>query len=70
MILENFIQIWQQFVAFCFVIIVIKWGALSILEGSFYGLTVPLAQFLLSVFLYVPMHKFFDYLSAKLLGDN
>ena len=70
LIRENFIQIWQQFVAFCFVIIVIKWGALSMLEGSFYSLSVPLAQFLLSVFLYVPMHKFFDYLSAKLLGDN
>jgi rod shape-determining protein MreD len=70
LIRENFIQIWQQFVAFCFVIIAMKWGILSIIEGSVFSLTVPLAQFLLSIFLYVPMHKFFDYLSVKLLGDS
>ena len=70
LIRENFIQIWQQFVAFSFVIISLKWGLLSVLEGTFIGITVPLIQFLISVFLYVPMHKFFDYLSLKLLGDD
>ena len=70
LIRENFIQIWQQFVAFSFVIIALKWGLLSVLEGTFIGITVPLIQFLISVFLYVPMHKFFDYLSLKLLGDD
>ena len=70
LIRENFIQIWQQFVAFSFVIIALKWGLLSVLEGTFIGITVPLIQFLISVFLYVPIHKFFDYLSLKLLGDD
>ncbi len=70
LIRENFIQIWQQFVTFCFIIISMKWGLLSMLESSFYNVTVPLVQFLLSVFLYVPMHKFFDILSAKLLEDD
>lgn len=70
LIRENFVQIWQQFIAFCFIVLIAKWGLLSILEGSFYSLSVPSAQFLLSILLYVPMHKFFDILSQKLLGDK
>lgn len=70
LIRENFIQIWQQFIAFCFVILVAKWGLISILEASFHSITVPSAQFLLSILLYVPMHKFFDILSEKLMGDR
>ena len=67
---ENFIQIWQQFVAFCFVVIFIKLFMLSMLQGSSMSLTIPVAQFLFSVFLYIPMHKFCDLLSVKLLGEK
>ncbi|MFM7620391.1 MAG: rod shape-determining protein MreD [Alphaproteobacteria bacterium] len=70
LIRENFIQIWQQFIAFCFVIIATKWALLSLLDGTMHSLIVPSSQFLLAVFLYVPMHKLFDILNDKLLqGD-
>lgn len=67
LIRENFIQIWQQFIAFCFVIIVTKWALLSVLDGAVHSLIVPSSQFLLAVFLYVPMHRFFDILNDKLM---
>lgn len=64
---ENFKQIWQQFIAFCFLFLVMKWMILSIFNGAFYSVVTPLVQFALSSALYILMHKFFDYLSEKLL---
>lgn len=69
MLKENFKQIWQQFVAFCFLFLLMKWVILSIFSESAYSVVTPLAQFILSSLLYILMHKFFDYLSEKLL-DN
>lgn len=67
MIRENFKQIWRQFVAFCFCFLLMKWLILSVFNGEFYSVTTVFVQFVLSSALYVVMHKFFDYLSRKLL---
>ncbi len=67
---ENFQQIWQQFIAFCFCFLLMKWMILSAFNGAFLSVTTALVQFILSSTLYVLMHKFFDYLSEKLLENN
>lgn len=67
LIRENFKQIWQQFIAFCFCFLLMKWLMLSAFNGAFLSITPALVQFVLSSTLYVVMHKFFDYLSTKLL---
>lgn len=67
---EKFIQIWQQFIAFCFLFLLMKWAILSIFNGAPYSLVTPAVQFVLSSALYIVMHKFFDYLSQKLLEDS
>ncbi len=66
---ENFRQIWQQFIAFCFLFLLIKWLILSAFNSTFSSVITPLVQFILSSALYVLMHKFFDYLSEKLLQN-
>ena len=67
MIRENFKQLWRQFVAFCFLFLLMKWALLSVLNGAVYSIISPVVQLVLSSVLYVVMHKFFDYLSQKLL---
>ena len=67
LIKQDFQQIWKQFVIFCFLFLSLKWTILSIFAGEAYSVMTPLVQFVLSSCLYVLMHKFFDYLSAKLL---
>ncbi len=69
MLKENFKQIWQQFVAFCFLFLLMKWAILSIFSESAHSVVTPLVQFILSSLLYILMHKFFDYLSEKLLEN-
>lgn len=70
MIKENFRQVWRQFVAFCFLFLLMKWLILSIFSGRFVSITNALVQLLLSSALYILMHKFFDYLSHKLLEEK
>jgi rod shape-determining protein MreD len=67
MIRENFDQMWKQFIAFCTLFLLMKWAMLSFLNAAAYSLISPLVQLALSSVLYVVMHKFFDYLSQKLL---
>jgi rod shape-determining protein MreD len=67
---ENFRQVWQQFIAFCFLFLLMKWLILSALSGQFISVTGALVQLVLSSCLYVLMHKFFDHLSHKLLEEN
>lgn len=67
MLKENFKQIWQQFVAFCFLFLLMKWAILSVFSESAHSVITPLVQFILSSSFYILMHKFFDYLSEKLL---
>jgi rod shape-determining protein MreD len=69
MIRENFNQIWQQFIIFCFLFLSAKWLILSILSGNSYNVVSPLVQFILSSIVYILMHKFFDYISQKLLEE-
>lgn len=64
---ENFRQIWQQFVSFCCLFLLIKWVILSIFNGVFYSPVAPLIQLVLSSSLYAVVHKLFDYLNNKLL---
>ena len=67
---ENFKQIWQQFIGFAACFLLLKWLALSIFNGSFYSLVTIFVQFILTISVYVLMHKFFDYLNQKLIGEN
>ena len=69
LIRENFIQIWQQFVAFCFLFLCMKWTIFVILNGKPISIGSLFMQLILSSFCYVLMHMLFDYLSAKLLGE-
>ncbi len=70
MIRDNFRHIWRQFIVFCFLFLITKWLILSIFNGAFYSLFNLFVQFILSSILYVVMHKFYDYLSQKLLTDS
>jgi rod shape-determining protein MreD len=67
---ENFIQVWKQFVAFCFLFLLVKWTMLSLFNQAGYDFKTPLVQLVLSSCFYVVMHRFFDNLSQKLLGDH
>jgi len=66
---DNFRQIWQQFILFCLLFLVLKYLLLSMFNNSLYSLNNISIQFVLSVFFYVIMHKFFDYLNLKLLEE-
>ena len=67
---ENFGQIWKQFIIFCVVFFFMKWSFLSVMSGSLQSINTMLIQLVLSSVFYVAMHKFFDYLSIKLLENN
>lgn len=64
---ENFKHVFGQFVIFCFLFLFIKWVILSVVNSSNYSIVTPLVQLVLSSSFYVLMHKFFDFLSEKLL---
>jgi len=66
---ENFVQVWQQFIAFCFLFLFIKWIIFVIINGKASSVGALFIQLILSSFFYVLMHMFFDYLSKKLLGE-
>jgi hypothetical protein len=66
LIRENFKQVCDQFVLFCFLFLLMKWAILSIIAGAFYSIVTPLVQLVLSSVFYVLMHKFLDFLSRKL----
>lgn len=67
---EKFSQVWRQFIAFCFLFLLMKWLILSVFSGQFISVTNALVQLVLASCLYVLMHKFCDYLSHKLLEEN
>lgn len=70
MIRDNFQQIWKQFIAFAACFLGLKWLLLSILNGALYSLMTIFVQFILTICVYVLMHKFFDYLYHKLIQDR
>lgn len=67
LIRENFRHIFEQFVIFCFFYLLFKWAIVSVLNDSRYSIAVLIIQFFISSVIYVLMHKFFDFLSEKLL---
>jgi len=69
LIKENFKQVCEQFIFFCFLFLFMKWAILSIINGKVYSVVTPLVQMVLSSAFYVLMHKFFDFLSTKLLEE-
>ena len=66
---ENFVQIWQQFTAFCFLFLLVKWIIFVIINGKPSSFGSLFIQLFLTASFYVLMHVFFDYLSKKLLGE-
>ena len=66
---ENFMQIWQQFTAFCFLFLLVKWIIFVIINGKPSSFGSLFIQLFLTASFYVLMHVFFDYLSKKLLGE-
>ncbi len=67
LIRENFKQVYEQFIIFCFLFLLMKWAILSVLNDTYYTIVTPLVQLALSSAFYVLMHKFFDFLSTKFL---
>jgi hypothetical protein len=67
---ENFNQIWQQFIGFCFTFLFLKWMIFVVINGSYSSVFSLFVQFIISSILYVIMHVFLDYVSNKLLGED
>jgi len=66
---ENFMHIWYQFIAFSAVIIMLKFLFLTLLNNNIISIISPISSWILTILFYVIMHKFFDYLSERLLED-
>jgi cell shape-determining protein MreD len=66
---DNFIKIWQQFIYFLILYFFGKWFFLIIINGGSSSFSVLFVQIIISSLFYIPMHKLFDYLSTKLLGE-
>jgi len=66
---ENFIQIWKQFVIFLTMFLMLKLLLFITISGNFISIKIMLIKFIISIFIYVPVHVFCDYLSKKLLGE-
>jgi len=70
MISENFKQVWQQFLIFSFLFLLMKYLILSAFNGSLFAFVPVMIHFFISGLFYVVMHSFFDYLSKKLLNSD
>lgn len=69
LIKESFTQIWYQFIAFCGIFLLMKWLILSLLNAEFYSIFLPLIHLVTTSLIYVVMHRFFNYITIKLLED-
>ncbi len=67
---ENFQHVWRQFIIFCFLFLSIKWLLVSLLNSQFTSIVGVIVAIVLNSVAYVLVHKIFDYLSQKLLGEN
>jgi len=63
---DNFIQIWQQFIVFCFLFLTFKYLVLSAINGTLYGTLDLFFRFVITSLVYASLHKFFDYMSQRL----
>lgn len=66
---ESFAQIWQQFVVFSFLFLLFKYLTLVAINGVFYDSFELFFRFIITSLLYATLHRFFDYLSRKLVED-
>ncbi|MBL6665284.1 MAG: rod shape-determining protein MreD [Rickettsiales bacterium] len=66
---DSFSQIWQQFAVFCFLFLLCKYLGLAAINGVFYDGWDLFIRFLITSLFYPSLHKFFDYLSRKLVED-
>jgi rod shape-determining protein MreD len=66
---ETFHQIFGQFAAFAFSILFSKWLIISIYHSQIYNIISPIIQLVITCTIYVLMHRFFDYLDRKLIGN-
>jgi rod shape-determining protein MreD len=64
---DSFYQIFWQFVAFAFLISLLKWLIISFYDFQFYSIINPLIHLAITSVFYVFMHKVFYYLDKKLL---
>lgn len=65
---KSFDQIWQQFMAFMIVFLILKWIMLSALNSTFYSVNTMIIQMVLTSALYVLSHKclsYFIYILSK-----
>lgn len=67
---ETFLQIFQQFIVFAFAILFFKFALLSLYHLQIHNAINPLIQLIISAVTYIFMHKFFDFLNKKLLGED
>ena len=66
---DNFVKLWQQFIYFVIIYFLGKWVFLAILNGGSSSFGILLVQIIVCGLFYIPIHKLFDYLSIKLLGE-
>lgn len=66
---ENFDHVWRQFILFCLFFVFLKWLIISVIGGSVVSPLNAMVQGFVSVTVYVVMHRFFDHLANKLLGE-
>lgn len=58
---KSFYQIWQQFMGFMTVFLILKWALLSALNSTFYNVNIMVIQLILTSALYVLSHKCLSY---------
>jgi len=66
---DNFVQIWQQFIVFCFLFLMSRYLVLCLINGSFYDALDLFVRFVITSLLYVSLHRLFDYMSRKLMEE-
>jgi len=67
---QNFYQIFGQFIAFTFVILLLKWLIISVYSLKFYNIINPLIHLTITSITYIFMHMFFHSLDKKLLESD
>jgi hypothetical protein len=63
---ESFAQIWQQFIFFCFLFLLLKWLIISLSNKNFLSISPVFIQGLISVIAYGFFHRFLDFFVNKI----
>jgi rod shape-determining protein MreD len=67
---DSFYQILWQFVAFAFLILILKWLMISLYDFKLYSIINPLIHLAITSVFYIFMHKVLYYLDKKLLDSD